>query len=176
MIRADPKTIARVRRLYGVRVPVSAIMERTGLTRRQVDYHTRDMPHPGQGWAKKWDRAEVAALVDRLTRKLKRPPSLEELGAAMGVSKSRAHAVLHKCEISKPAAPGSTLSVAERAKRQAIAARRSKRQRAMAERKIKRDMRIIAMAAAKKTRAEIADRLGVHVNVVYRVLRSAGKS
>lgn len=171
MSRADPKTLARVRRLYtDDEMSVTAICKRTGLTPRQVYYAIRDLPK-----RKAWDCSAIAATVDALTSKLKQPPSFAQLGAEWGVSKSRAHAILRKCGITKPPAPGTSPSFRERMKRQAIAARTSKRRTAMMERKSKRDARIITMAKAKKPRQEIADRLGVHVNVVYRVLRSAGK-
>jgi DNA-binding CsgD family transcriptional regulator len=170
--RADASTVARVRRLYSERgYSVAAICKRTGLTERQVYYHLRDLPK-----RVKWDCTEVAATVVSLTRKLKRPPSLAELGKRLGVTRSRAHVILRTCQIDKPRAPGLALSFAERLKRQAVAARKTKRRTAMMQRKIKRDLRIIAMRKSGKSRDVIAEALGIHVNTVGNVLRSAGRS
>jgi DNA invertase Pin-like site-specific DNA recombinase len=171
--RATPEQLDRVRQLYADDLTIAQVMRRTGLTRRQVAYALRDVHQPGQGWARKWTCDEVLAEIATLTRKLKRPPSHAELGAALGVGKQRAHAILRSLGISKPRAPGSALSVVERLKRQRIAAKKAKRRTAMVARKVTRDSRIIAMGKAKKPRAEIAERLGVHINTVGRVLRAA---
>lgn len=168
--RATEKQRECVRRLHAKQVSVPAIMERTGLTRRQVDYICRDLPrHPP-----KWDRAEVQAQIDALTKRLKQPPSLSQLGEHLGLSKQATHAMLVRAGITKAPSPHGSLSFAERLKRQTIAAGKARHRRAMLVRKTARDAKIIALHKAKLTREQIATRVGCHVNTVRKVLQASG--
>jgi hypothetical protein len=166
--RATPKQIAKARKLFAAGVPIPTVIKRTGLTRRQVGYHCRDMPSPPRPGT--IDCGDVQEAVDALASELGRAPTCQEVGDVFGLTKQAAHALMKKCGTERPGPSPFAVSLA----RQKEAARKEKQRRLIMARKVQRDDRIIALRTAGKTWAEIADRVGVHINTVGRVLRSAG--
>jgi DNA invertase Pin-like site-specific DNA recombinase len=147
---ATPKQVAKARKLIAANVPISEIIKRTGLTRRQVSYACRDLPTPKH--PREWDCADVQAIVDKLAAELGHVPSASQVGDLLGVTRQRAHALMQRCRI--PRAKGSP-SVAKT---------------------IERDTEIIALCWSGESVAEIANRVGCSETTVRRVIRSAGVS
>lgn len=165
----------RVIALYGDDISVSEIVRRTGLSRRQVDYALRDVTRRGQGWAQRWTKVQLETVIARLTKRLKHPPSNEQIGSELGgMSKQQVHQLLTRHSIKKPAAPGRALTFAQRNARQAAAAKKAKRVQEAVARAEKRDAKILAMAAHGKSRAEISKSLRVAYGTVSRVIRVKG--
>jgi DNA-directed RNA polymerase specialized sigma subunit len=163
---ATPKQIAKARKLFAADVDVPTVMAKTGLTRRQVGYHCRDMPTPKH--PRERDCAEVKAAVDALAKTLGRAPSCREVGEVLGISKQAAHALMQRCEITRPTTIAAALD------RSKDAARKEKQRQIALAKVVARDAKIIALRKAKRTQAEIAEMVGCHVNTVGRVLRAAG--
>jgi DNA-directed RNA polymerase specialized sigma subunit len=163
---ATPKQIAKARKLFAADVDVPTVMVKTGLTRRQVGYHCRDMPTPKH--PRERDCDDVQAAVKGLAKELGRAPSFREIGEVFGVSKQAAHALMQRCEITRPTPIAAALG------RSKEAARKEKQRQVALAKGAARDAKIIALRKAKRTQAEIAEMVGCHVNTVGRVLRAAG--
>jgi DNA-directed RNA polymerase specialized sigma subunit len=163
---ATPKQIAKARKLFAADVDVPTVMAKTGLTRRQVGYHCRDMPTPKH--PRERDCDDVQAAVNALAKELGRAPSFREIGDLFGVSKQAAHGLMQRCEITRPTPIAAALT------RSKDAARKEKQRRVAIAKVVARDAKIIALRKARRTHAEIAEMVGCHVNTVGRVLRAAG--
>jgi DNA-directed RNA polymerase specialized sigma subunit len=170
---ATPKQIAKARKLFAAQVDVPTIIKRTGLTRRQVGYHCQDMPTPKH--PRERDCDDVQAAVNALAKELGRAPSCREVGEVLGTSKQAAHALMQRCEITRPTPIAAALA------RSKDAARKEKQRQAVLAKVVARDAKIIALRKSertqgkpRRTQAEIAEMVGCHVNTVGRVLRAAG--
>jgi DNA-directed RNA polymerase specialized sigma subunit len=166
---ATPKQIAKARKLFAADVDVPTVMAKTGLTRRQVGYHCRDMPTPKH--PRERDCDDVQAAVNALAKEFGAAPSCREVGEVLGISKQAAHVLMNRCKITRPTPTRADLG----------RARKEKQRHEMLAEVSARDAKIIALRTAKRThgkprrtQAEIAEMIGCHVNTVGRVLRAAG--
>lgn len=146
-VRVTPKLRARVRRLYESNPDCTAIAKRTGLSYMQVYRNTRDISVVAEP---KWTEVLLLAQIGILIASLGRRPSYAEIGGALGISRQRAHAVVHGFP-----------SVVR-----ALDAQRR------ADAKASRDQQILAMAADGISSPDIADALGCSLATVGRVLLS----